>query len=83
MKAFIPLMAESSIKKVICLSSDFGSIAMNDRKEFGAYNVSKADVNMLVTQFKNEYASDGIINLFIPMHPGYVITMRSEADQRL
>lgn len=43
---------------------------MNDRKEYGAYNVSKAGLNMLVTQFKNEYAEEGIT--FIPMHPGYV-----------
>jgi NAD(P)-dependent dehydrogenase (short-subunit alcohol dehydrogenase family) len=69
-KGFIPLIMESGIKKVICLSSDFGSIAMNDRKEFGAYNVSKAGLNMLVTQFKNEYYEEGIT--FIPMHPGYV-----------
>jgi NAD(P)-dependent dehydrogenase (short-subunit alcohol dehydrogenase family) len=68
----IPLMSTSLVKKVICISSDFGSIAMNDRKEFGAYNVSKAGLNMLVTQFKNEYADDGIT--FIPMHPGYVFT---------
>ena len=61
---------KSSVKKVICLSSDFGSISMNDRKEFGAYNVSKAGLNMLVTQFKNEYFDEGIT--FIPMHPGYV-----------
>jgi NAD(P)-dependent dehydrogenase (short-subunit alcohol dehydrogenase family) len=70
--AIIPLMSTSLLKKVICISSDFGSIAMNDRKEFGAYNVSKAGLNMLVTQFKNEYADDGIT--FIPMHPGYVFS---------
>jgi len=61
---------KSIVKKVICLSSDFGSISMNDRREFGAYNVSKAGLNMLVTQFKNEYFDEGIT--FIPMHPGYV-----------
>ena len=70
MKAFIPLIEKSTVKKVICISSDFGSIAMNDRKEYGPYNVSKAGLNMLVVQFKNEYAEDGIT--FIPMHPGYV-----------
>jgi NAD(P)-dependent dehydrogenase (short-subunit alcohol dehydrogenase family) len=70
-KAFIPLIQRSNIKKVISISSDFGSITMNDRKEFGPYNVSKAGLNMLVVQFKNEYAEDGIT--FIPMHPGYVV----------
>lgn len=69
-KGFIPLIMKSSVRKVICLSSDFGSITMNDRKEFGAYNVSKAGLNMLMTQFKNEYFEEGIT--FIPMHPGYV-----------
>ena len=70
MKAFIPLMETSSVKKVVCLSSDFGSIAMNDRKEFGAYNVSKAGLNQLVVQFKNEYREEGVT--FIPIHPGFV-----------
>jgi NAD(P)-dependent dehydrogenase (short-subunit alcohol dehydrogenase family) len=74
-KAFISLLERSSIKKVICVSSDFGSIAMNDRKEFGAYNVSKAGLNQLVVQFKNEYSDEGIA--FIPMHPGYVLTSLS------
>ena len=72
------------------MSSDFGRIAMNDRKEYGAYNVSKAGLNMLVTQFTNEYAEEGIT--FIPMHPGYVTPLhllnavnlgRREADGRL
>jgi NAD(P)-dependent dehydrogenase (short-subunit alcohol dehydrogenase family) len=75
-KGFIPLLFKSRIKKVICLSSDFGSIAMNDRKEYGAYNVSKAGLNMLVTQFKNEYTEEGII--IIPMHPGYVCSKQWE-----
>jgi NAD(P)-dependent dehydrogenase (short-subunit alcohol dehydrogenase family) len=70
MKAFIPLISASSIKKISCMSSDFGSITNHDRKEFGAYNVSKAGLNALVVQFKNEYAKDGIT--FIPMHPGHV-----------
>ena len=81
MKAFIPLLETSNIKKVICMSSDFGSIAMNDRKEFGAYNVSKAGLNQLVVQFKNEYAEEGIT--FIPMHPGYVCAPFLLADERL
>jgi len=75
MRAFISLLEKSLVKKVICISSDFGSIAMNDRKEFGAYNVSKAGLNQLVVQFKNEYADEGIT--FIPMHPGYVCTFPS------
>jgi NAD(P)-dependent dehydrogenase (short-subunit alcohol dehydrogenase family) len=70
MQTFIPLLETSKVKKVICISSDFGSVAMNDRKEFGAYNVSKAGLNMLMIQFKNEYADEGIT--FISMHPGYV-----------
>jgi len=77
-KGFIPLLLESSIKKVICLSSNFGSIALNDRKDYGAYNVSKAGLNMLVTQFKNEYADEGIT--FIPIHPGYVCSFKGRIN---
>ena len=69
-KAFVPLLSASSIKKVINISSDYGSVAMNDRYYCGAYNVSKAALNMLTVQYKNEYLKEGIT--FIPMHPGDV-----------
>jgi NAD(P)-dependent dehydrogenase (short-subunit alcohol dehydrogenase family) len=69
-KAFVPLLSASSIKKVINISSDYGSVAMNDRDYCGAYNVSKAALNMLTVQYKNEYLKEGIT--FIPMHPGDV-----------
>ena len=69
-RAFLPLIQKSSIKKVVNISSDFGSIELNDRSIAGAYNTSKAALNMLTVQYKNEYADDGII--FIPMHPGDV-----------
>jgi len=69
-QTFLPLIHASSIKKVINLGSDFGSVALNDRDFCGAYNTSKAALNMLTVQYKNEYKKDGII--FIPLHPGDV-----------
>jgi NAD(P)-dependent dehydrogenase (short-subunit alcohol dehydrogenase family) len=69
-RAFLPLISRSSIKKIINISSDFGSVALNDRRFAGAYNTSKAALNMLTVQYKNEYAEEGII--FIPLHPGDV-----------
>jgi len=69
-KTFLPLLQPSSIKKVINISSDYGSVELNDRSYCGAYNVSKAALNMLTVQYKNECLEDGII--FIPMHPGNV-----------
>ena len=69
-RAFLPLISASSIKKIINISSDFGSIALNDRNFAGAYNTSKAALNMLTVQYKNEFAEEGII--FIPLHPGDV-----------
>lgn len=69
-RAFMPLVLKSPIKKVINISSDYGSIALNDRAICGAYNTSKAALNMLTVQYKNEYVEDGVI--FIPMHPGDV-----------
>jgi NAD(P)-dependent dehydrogenase (short-subunit alcohol dehydrogenase family) len=68
--AFLPLVQRSEVKKVICISSDFGSIALNDRKEFGPYNVSKAGLNMLVVQYRNECAEERIT--FVALHPGWV-----------
>ena len=73
-RAFMPLVLKSSVKKVINMSSDFGSIALNDRSICGAYNTSKAGLNMLTVQYKNEYAEEDVI--FIPMHPGNVIPTR-------
>jgi NAD(P)-dependent dehydrogenase (short-subunit alcohol dehydrogenase family) len=69
-KTFLPLLRSSTIKKVINISSDFGSVELNDRTFCAAYNVSKAALNMLTVQYKNEFLDDGII--FIPMHPGDV-----------
>ena len=69
-RTFLPLIQNSSTKKVINISSDFGSIALNDRVLFGAYSTSKAGLNMLTVAYKNDYASEGII--FIPLHPGDV-----------
>jgi NAD(P)-dependent dehydrogenase (short-subunit alcohol dehydrogenase family) len=69
-RAFMPLVANSSVKKVINISSDYASIELNDRSYCGAYNVSKAALNMLTVQYKNEYAEEGIT--FIPLHPGDV-----------
>ena len=69
-RAFLPLVLESSVKKVINISSDYASIALNDRAYCGAYNISKAALNMLTVQYKNEYTNEGVI--FIPLHPGDV-----------
>jgi NAD(P)-dependent dehydrogenase (short-subunit alcohol dehydrogenase family) len=66
----LPLLKLSKVKKVINMSSDFGSVALNGRAFVGAYSVSKAALNMLTVQYKNEYVEEGII--FIPLHPGDV-----------
>jgi len=71
-RAFLPLVLKSSVKKVINISSDYASIALNDRAYCGAYNTSKAALNMLTVQYKNEYADEGVI--FIPLHPGDVLS---------
>jgi NAD(P)-dependent dehydrogenase (short-subunit alcohol dehydrogenase family) len=69
-KIFLPLLQTSSVKKVINISSDFASIELNDRTFCGAYSVSKAALNMMTVQYRNEFMDDGII--FIPVHPGNV-----------
>jgi NAD(P)-dependent dehydrogenase (short-subunit alcohol dehydrogenase family) len=69
-RAFLPLVLKSRVKKIVNMSSDFGSVALNDRSICGAYNTSKAALNMLTVQYKNEYVEEQVI--FIPMHPGDV-----------
>lgn len=75
-RAFLPLVEKSKVKKIINISSDFGSVALNDRSFWGAYNISKAALNMLTIQYKNEYFKEGII--FIPLHPGNVPSLYLE-----
>jgi NAD(P)-dependent dehydrogenase (short-subunit alcohol dehydrogenase family) len=69
-RAFLPLVLKSRVRKIVNMSSDYGSVALNDRSICGAYNTSKAALNMLTVQYKNEYAEEQVI--FIPMHPGDV-----------
>lgn len=69
-REFLPLVQNSSVKKIINISSDYASIELNDRTFAGAYNTSKAALNMLTVQYKNEYTDEGII--FVPLHPGDV-----------
>ena len=70
LRAFLPLVSASSVKKVINMSSDYGSVALNNRNYAGAYSTSKAALNMLTVQYKNEYPEEGIT--FILMQPGDV-----------
>ena len=72
-RAFLPLILNSHIKKVINVSSDFGSIMLNDRVLFGAYSTSKASLNMLTVSYKNNYAKEEVI--FITLHPGDVCSV--------
>lgn len=72
-KTALPLLKTSTVKKVINLSSDFGSVELNDRDFVGSYSISKAALNMLTVQYKNEYFEEGII--FIPLHPGDVCVL--------
>ncbi|KAK9469881.1 hypothetical protein V1512DRAFT_269395 [Lipomyces arxii] len=78
---FLPLVAASSKKVIVTVSSSLASISMNSGYATGAYNISKAGVNMLMKQYSNEEASTGVI--FVAIDPGWVKTEMGGADADL
>lgn len=67
------LSASKGSAKIICISSDLGSISQASNLVFGlSYGISKAALNMGVRKFSSDMASRGIsIN---SIHPGWVAT---------
>ncbi|KAL3419682.1 short chain oxidoreductase [Phlyctema vagabunda] len=72
---FLPLLAKSSVKKVLNMSSTLGSIALANQFTVSpapAYKISKAALNMLTVQYALEYASKGFV--IFAISPGWVKT---------
>lgn len=67
------LSASKGNAKIICISSDLGSVSQASSLVFGlSYGISKAALNMGVRKFSSDMASHGIsINA---IHPGWVAT---------
>ncbi|KAH8828830.1 dehydrogenase [Flagelloscypha sp. PMI_526] len=73
--AFLPLLREGKNKKLVNVSSVFGSLADSGKYvQFPtpAYKISKAAMNMLTRQYANDLAKDGF-SVFC-LSPGWVKT---------
>ncbi|KAJ5326333.1 hydroxyacyl dehydrogenase [Penicillium brevicompactum] len=69
----LPLMQTSHLKKVISISSEFGS--MTKAREVGyapcpAYKISKAALNALMVQYALSYEDEGFV--FLAVNPGWL-----------
>lgn len=67
-----PKLINSSIKKIICLSSKVGSMAENTSGGGYIYRSSKAALNSIVKSLSNDLSQEGFTVL--ALHPGWVQT---------
>lgn len=73
--AFLPALRKGNEKRIVLLSSTSGSCTLQSKNPpgfNGPYSVTKAAVNMLTIQYKNELHEEGFT--LIPIHPGWVAT---------
>ncbi|RAH64888.1 SDR family oxidoreductase [Aspergillus aculeatinus CBS 121060] len=74
-RSYLPLMQGAPVKKVVNISSQYGSMARaraNDYAKLPAYKVSKAALNALTVQYALSYEADGFV--FMAVHPGWLQT---------
>ncbi|MBN2037880.1 MAG: SDR family oxidoreductase [Chitinispirillaceae bacterium] len=71
-RAFLPLLCSGTMKTIINVSSEAGSIARCWRKGMFGYTMSKAALNMQTKLLHNYLATDGFHVLSI--HPGWMKT---------
>lgn len=71
-EVLLPSLRGSSVKKVMFLSSQMGSIADNGSGGSYAYRMSKTALNMGVRSMSRDLAGDGFITFVV--HPGWVQT---------
>lgn len=73
--AFMPLILQGTVKKVIALSTGMGDIDFireNDVWMGVGYGISKAAMNMAIAKFSAQYREKGV--LFMGISPGLVNT---------
>ncbi len=71
-EAFYPLLQQSQVKKIACISSKVGSMAENTSGGGYIYRSSKAALNSVVKSLSNDLADQGFTVL--ALHPGWVLT---------
>ena len=79
---FLPLIKQSSIKKVITISTGMADIDLVNKfsvDNAAPYSISKVAVNMAVAKYNALYGKDGI--LFMAISPGVVDTGKKPAGE--
>ncbi|WP_434761880.1 SDR family oxidoreductase [Vibrio fortis] len=71
-ESMLPNLAQSTVKKIACLSSKVGSMAENTSGGGYIYRSSKAALNSVVKSLSNDLTSQGFTVL--ALHPGWVQT---------
>jgi len=72
LRAFLPSIRKSKVKKILILTSQLGSIELGAHMPnlANAYSVAKAALNMLIRKWGAVLKTEGITSLLI--HPGWV-----------
>ncbi len=71
-ESILPNLAQSTVKKIACLSSKVGSMTENTSGGGYIYRSSKAALNSVVKSLSNDLTSQGFTVL--ALHPGWVQT---------
>ncbi|RPH97473.1 MAG: SDR family oxidoreductase [Lysobacterales bacterium] len=78
---FLDHLERSGRGRIVTVSSDLGSMALNTFGGFYAYRASKAAVNAITRSMAIDLAGRGIIA--IALHPGWVLTDMGGPDAQL
>ena len=71
-KAFLPLLDRSELKRICVVSSEAGSVGASKRTGWFGYCMSKAAVNMAIKNLHNDLSPQGFS--FRLYHPGWLRT---------
>ena len=71
-RAFLPLLDRSDLKRLCFVSSEAGSIGASERTGWFGYCMSKAALNMAVKNLSNDLGGEGFT--FRLYHPGWLRT---------
>ncbi|KAL0084926.1 4-dihydrotrisporin dehydrogenase [Phycomyces blakesleeanus] len=80
-QAILPLLRKGTDRRIINISSDFGSIASTEVATVPSYRISKAAENMLTKLFANHLKDESFV--VVSIHPGWVQTDMGGSDATL
>lgn len=75
---FLSLMNKEGLSKIAIVSSDMGSLSLQQSVAWYGYRMSKAAVNMLAVNLSSELVDDNVA--VVAVHPGWVKTDMGGTD---